>query len=538
MRLSLWGGHPCPRRTPESGSSIATRNRAGGSVGCGHSAPMRFLLTGALLASAAFGAAATSQIADVAMKGDMDAVRSLVKQHPGDVNATLPDGGTALLWAAYWNDEKAVEALLAAGANVNAANREGFTALSQACTNGNPAMVEALLKAGADANSFQAEGQSALMTAARAGNADSVKALLDHGAEVNSKESWRGQTALMWATAENHPDVVKVLVEHGADVNAVSSIFDFSGMKVKPGDVPMHFPRGGFTALLFAARGGFTECAKILLDHGADIKIADPDNTSALVLAIINGHFDTAAFLLDHKADPNAADANGRAALFAAVDMRDIYSSNRPAPRDNGKVEPMDLIKMLLDHGADPNAKLTKMIVPRAVLDFPDVMMAEGATPFLRAAKSADVPLMQLLLDKGADPKVVTKGGVTALMVAAGMAHANTIRRGEQPIEAMKICLEKGVDINAATEKTLNTALHAAAGQGTDDIVQFLADHGAKLDLKDNKGRTPRDVALGLQADAVGVEVHQSTADLLGKLMGPAAVTASAAGAASATTAR
>ena len=455
---------------------------------------MRFLLTGVLLASATFGA--TTPIADVAMKGDMDAVRALVKQHPGDVNAPQPDGSTALLWAAYWNDQKAVEALLAAGANVNASNREGFTALSQACTNGNVAMAQALLKAGADANVFQAEGQTALMTASRAGNAEVVKALLDHG----------------------------------ADVNAVSSIFDFSGMKPKPGDVPMHFPRGGFTALLFAARGGFTECAKILLDHGADVKAADPDGTSALVLAIINGHYDTAAFLLDRKADPNAADSNGRAALFAAIDMRDIYSSNRPAPRDSNKVDPMDLIKMLLDRGADPNAKLTKMIVPRAVLDFPDVMMADGATPFLRAAKSADVPLMQLLLDKGADPKVVTKAGVTALMVAAGMGHSNTIRRGEQPIEAMKICLDKGVDINAATEKTLNTALHAAAGQGTDDIVQFLADHGAKLDLKDNKGRTPRDVALGLQADAVGVEVHQSTADLLGKLMGPAAATTADAG--------
>ena len=156
-------------------------------------------------------------------------------------------------------------------------------------------------------------------------------------------------------------------------------------------------------------------------------------------------------------------------------------------------------------------------------------MMGDGATPFLRAAKSADVPLMNLLLEKGADPKVVTRAGVTALMVAAGMGHSNTIRRGEQPIEAMKICLEKGVDINAATDKTLNTALHAAAGQGTDDIVQFLADHGAKLDLKDNKGRTPMDVALGLKADAVGVEVHQSTADLLRKLMGSAAATATTA---------
>ena len=452
-------------------------------------------------------------------------LRTLVKQHPADVNAPQPDGSTALLWAAYWNDQKAVEELLAAGANVNASNRDGFTALSQACTNGNAHMVETLLKAGADANSFQAEGQTALMTAARAGNADAVKLLLDHGAEVNTKESWRGQTALMWAAAENHPAVVQLLVDHAADVNLVSSVFDFSGMKVKPGDVPMHFPRGGFTALLFAARGGFTECAKILLDHGADVKVADPDGTTALLLAIINGHYDTAALLLERKADPNAADNMGRAALFAAIDMRDMYGSNRPAPKDTNKIEPMDLIKMLLAAGADPNAKLTKLIPARAVLDFPDMMMGEGATPFLRAAKSADIPLMQLLLEKGADPKAVTKAGVTALMVAAGMGHSKPIRGGEEPIEAMKLCLEKGVDINAATDKTLNTALHAAAGQGTDDIVQFLADHGAKLDLKDNKGRTPMDVALGLKADAVGVEVHQSTADLLRKLMGPAAAT-------------
>lgn len=488
---------------------------------------MRLLLAAAFFAVTAWCAAGS--IADVAMKGDSDTVRSLVKQHPADVNAPQPDGSTALLWAAYWNDDKAVEELLAAGANVNASNREGVTPLSQACVNGNAKMVETLLKAGADANSFQQEGQTVLMTAARGGNADAVKLLLEHGAEVNSKESWRGQTALMWATAENHPSVVQVLVEHGADVNAVSSIFDFSGMKPKPGDVPMHFPRGGFTALLFAARGGFTECARILLDHGADIKAADPDGTSALVLAIINGHFDTAGFLLDRKADPNAADNMGRAPLFAAVDMWDMYGSNRPAPRDLGKLEAIDIVKMLLDRGADPNAKLAKLIPPRAVLDFPDVMMGEGATPFLRAAKSSDVPLMKLLLDKGADPKVVTKAGVTALMVAAGMGYHKPIRNGEQPIEAMKICLEKGVDINAATEKTLNTALHAAAGQGTDDIVQFLADHGAKLDAKDDKDRTPMDVALGLKADAVGVEVHQSTADLLRKLMGPAAATTASA---------
>jgi ankyrin repeat protein len=476
----------------------------------------------ALCASACWAATdGQLRLADVAMKGDMETLRSLVKQH-ADVNAPQPDGGTALLWAAYWNDDKAVELLLAAGASVNAANRYGVTPLSQACVNGNAAMVGALLKAGADANAFQAEGQTALMTAARTGSVDAVKVLLENGAEVNAKESWRGQTALMWAAAENHPAVVKLLVERGAEVNARSAVFDFRGLKPKPGDVPMHFPRGGFTALLFAARGGHLECVRILIDAGADPNLGDPDSSSPLLLAIVNGYFETAAFLLEHDANPNTADDNGRAPLFAAVDMHDMYLTNRPSPPADGKVNSTQMVKLLLARGADPNAQLKKGLVPRAVLDFPDMYMSEGATPFLRAAKSSDLPMMRLLLEKGADPKLTTKDHTTAVMVAAGLGYQKTIRGGEQPVEAIQFCLEQGIDVNAANEKG-ETAVHGAATQGMDQVVQFLADRGAKLDVADKKGRTPLDMALGLKADTVGAEVHQSTADLLRKLIGPAA---------------
>jgi uncharacterized protein len=479
------------------------------------------LCIAALFAATAFAATgAQVRLADVAMKGDMEGVRSLIKQHV-DVNAPQADGATALLWAAYWNDEKTVEALVAAGASVNATNRYGVTALSQACVNGNAAMVETLLKAGADANTFQAEGQTALMTAARSGSVEAAKALLDHGAEVNAKESWRGQTALMWAAAENHPAVVQLLVEKGAEVNARSAMFDFRGLKTKPGDVPMHFPRGGLTPLLFAARNGHLDCVRILLAAGADTKLGDPDGTTALILAIINGHYDTAAFLLEHGADPNAADENGRAPLFSAVDMYEMYQSNRPAPQDNGKYGSLDIVKLLLAHGANPNAQLAKLLPPRAVLDFPDMYLGEGATPFLRAAKSTDVPLMRLLLEKGADPKLTTKEHSTAVMMAAGMGYHKTIRGGEQPMEALQLCLELGLDVNAINDRG-ETAVHAAAGQGSDKIVQLLADKGAKLDVKDKKGRTPVDVALGINADMVGVEVHESTAALLRQLIGTA----------------
>jgi len=483
---------------------------------------VRLWFSSLAVCAAALGATGSQvRIADAAMQGDMETVRALAKQHV-DVNAPLPDGSTALIWAAYWNDAKAVDALLAAGANPGTPNRYGVTALSQACTNGNAAIVDALLKAGADANTFQAEGQTVLMTAARAGSVEAVKALLAHGAEVNAKESWRGQTALMWAAAENHPAVVDALLKGGAEVDARSAVFDFRGLKPKPGDVPMHFPRGGMTALLFAARAGNTECVRLLLAAGADLKTGDPDGTTALILAIINGHYDTAAFLLDHGADPNAADENGRAPLFAAVDMYDMYNSNRPAPKDEGKHGSLDIVKLLLEHGANPNAQLGKLLPPRAVLDFPDMYLGEGATPFLRAAKSADVPLMRLLLDKGADSKLTTKEHSTAIMLAAGMGYHKTSRGGEQPLEAIQLCLEKGVDVNAINDRG-ETAVHAAASTGADKIVQLLADKGAKLDVKDKKGRTPTDVALGINADMVGVEVHESTAALLRQLLGTTA---------------
>ena len=259
---------------------------------------------------------------------------------PGDVNAPQPDGSTALLWAAYWNDEKAVEELLAAGANVNASNRDGFTALSQACTNGNAQMVEALLKAGADANSFQAEGQTVLMTAARAGSAEAVKLLLDHGAEVNAKESWRGQTALMWATAENHP--VRRASAGGSRRRREHRFVRFSTFSEhedQAGRRAHALPaRRIYRAAVCRARRLHRMRPKILLDHGADIKAADPDGTSALVLAIINGHFDTAAFLLDRKADPNAADTSGpRAAVRRGRHARHVRTATVPRPRTTAK---------------------------------------------------------------------------------------------------------------------------------------------------------------------------------------------------------
>jgi len=303
-------------------------------------------------------------------------------------------------------------------------------------------------------------------------------------------------------------------------------------------------PPGGLTPLLFAAREGCLECARLLVSAKAEVNTADPDGIAPLLSAIINGHFDVAGFLLDARADPNAADGTGRTPLYAAVDFNTLPASNRPAPAviDN-QITSLDLIKMLLDHGADPNARLKKQQPYRTKLDRgDDTMLGAGTTPLLRAAKAADLAAMRLLLSHGADANLATgggtvndvsasvrraPGGINPLMAAAGVGTREEDTTGRHKtegdaIEAIKLCLDAGVDINAADGRG-QTALHGAAQQGFDQVVKFLADHGARLDAKDNRGLTPLDTALGLGGGfgfggAVG-NPHPTTAALIRQLL-------------------
>ena len=264
-----------------------------------------------VLAVVLTGGIASAQIADAVEHRDSEAVRSLLKQKT-NVNATQPDGSTALHWAAHWNDLETVNLLLRAGADPKIANRYGDTPLSEAATQGNAAMIEALLKAGADPKTLTtADGETVLMTAARAGNADAVRILLEHGSDVNARENYKGQTALMWAAAERHPEVVKLLLAHGAD------------WKVRSFDRPTKMPelsaassvspiaRGGFTAFLFTAREGDIESAKAMLEGGVDVNQTDVDGATALVVSIMNKRYTFAKFLLDRAANPNLADVQG-----------------------------------------------------------------------------------------------------------------------------------------------------------------------------------------------------------------------------------
>jgi ankyrin repeat protein len=446
------------------------------------------------------------------------------------VNAPEADGTTALAWAVHQDDLDLAGRLVRAGANVNAANRYGITPLYLACVNGNAAMIERLLQAGASANTVWTEGETPLMTVARSGNVEAARILLAHGAQVNATEPVHGQTPLMWAAGQAHPEMMRELIARGADVNARSAVQHWE-RQVTSEPREKWLPPGGFMALHFAARQGCLDCAKILVDAKADINATDPDGNSAVVLAIINGHYDAAAYLIDQGTDPNLAEVTGRTALYAAVDFNTMPNDNRPAPKViDERLTALDLIEKLLDHGANVNAELKKQAPYRAKLDRgDDTMLTTGTTPFLRAAKAGDLPAMTLLLAKGADATLATRNGINPLMAAAGLGTKEEDSTGRhkieaEAIEAIRLCLENGVDINAVDARG-QAALHGAALKGYDQVVQFLADHGAKPDIKDKRGLTPLDFALGkaggLGFDGSASEPHPSTAALLSKLMGP-----------------
>jgi ankyrin repeat protein len=419
---------------------------------------------------------------------------------------TSPDGTTPLHLAVRAGDAAAVTRLLREGADAKAANRYGVTPLSLAAGNGDAGIIRTLLAAGADANSAVSNGQTMLMIAARSGNPEAIDALVARGANVHARESVLGENAVIWATVENHGAAIAALARVGADVNARSNVTKFPRRDYGDGKSGRFtvLPRGGWTPLMYAARQDARDAMAALIKARADLDAADPDGTTALTFAVINAHYEAARQLLDAGADPNVADMRGMTPLYAAVDMNTLDETpGRPAPKVTGSIDSLGMIERLLVTGANPNARLTAVILER-VHNNGDPVLAEGATPLMRAARKADVAAMRVLLAHGADPGQTMRGGATAVMIASGFG--GQVRFAEYNVktgtehdaeECVRLCLDRGADINAASD-TGQTALHIAAAQRDESFIRFLVAHGARLDVKDKQGRTPLDVAMGV----------------------------------------
>ncbi len=309
---------------------------------------MRRLVTIGLMIALSVGiSAAESPVADAAARGDRESVRALLKKGL-DVNEAQGDGTTALHWAAIKGDAEMARMLIYAGANVRATTRIGaYTPLYLAAKGGYSDVVAALVAAGADAKAVTSNGTTPLMIAAAAGDTRSMTSLIENGADINAKDGAKGETPLMFAAGFNRTEAVKLLLARGADHKATTKVVDLFALTApeeeamqrgqggnstrpannRPADIAgatrayryneLISSQGGLTALLFAARQGYTDTAKALLDGGADInQVNAGDRTSPLLMAIINGHFDLATMLVERGANVNAVSVQWRGAAL------------------------------------------------------------------------------------------------------------------------------------------------------------------------------------------------------------------------------
>ena len=484
-------------------------------------------------------AAEPALLLDAAERGDRAAAMQLLAKG-ANPNTPGPDGTTALMWAASNDDLELVRALIKAGANVTLKNQFGTSALTEAAIIGSAPVIEALLKAGADPNTKNPEGETPLMAVARAGKVDAATRLLEAGADVNAKEEWGGQTALMWAAAQSQAEMVKLLASKGADLNARGVIRQWE-RKVITEPRPKDMNKGGFTPLLYAAREGCVECARHLVAAGADRDLEDPERITPLNMALLNLHFEFAAFMIKAGADVDKWDLFGRSPLYMAADVSSLPTKGNGAMAvipSVDSVTALDVAKMLLDAGANPNLQLKRRPPYR---DVPqdrggDTILAQGATPLLRAARAGDAPFVDLLLKHKALVDLPSKEGVTPLMAAAGVEFGTRVTRGrnrtnEGVLATMRLLIDAGANVNArnvtdsprtgeysaaataaaragrggrasqvpsASAVPHQTALHGAAERGYTAFVKFLAENGADLQAKDANGRTALDLAKGI----------------------------------------
>jgi uncharacterized protein len=564
------------------------------------------LICASVLALSVPAFAGTSAVADAAMAGDRAGVAGLIQQKANvnaaqadgataiqwavyrddlemadaliaaaaDIKLANREGATPMYLASLHGSAPMIEKLLKAGADVNQLGPEGETPLMLAARTGNLDAIRVLLDHHADVNAKdKLRGTTALMWATEQLHPDAVKLLIEHGASVSA------QTEVDTRNARNNlANTVKqrlhssfgVFGKRGPGFDgtpprpvgaaapktpAPAAVGPAVASKTSPAseanpedDFIAFFRRpakkdgGGLTPLVYAARENCMECAKILVEAGADVNQRTFYGWTPLLVATQNRHYKLAAYLLDHGADPNIPNKGGWNALYLATDNRNIEGGDYPVREPD--MDHLDFIKLLIAKGANVNARVcgVESTTEECKGDSTETrtnftmqwLFEDGATPFLRAAQSGDVELMKLLLAHGANPKIFTAHDVTPLAVASGIGWVEGVTfewSPEETTEAVKMCLDLGIDPNVADDEG-RTALHGAAHKGRLDVIQLLVDHGAKLDAHDGGSRDsingallgktwiPLDWARGLVR--VGVQsaiAHPEAAALLTKLM-------------------
>jgi ankyrin repeat protein len=500
-------------------------------------------------------------------------------------NATAAnrEGTTPLFMAALYGNPRMIERLLKAGADAKERGPNGETTVMFAARNGNPAAIKLLAAAGADVNAKEAlRSTTALMWAAEEGHPAAVKALVELGADVAARSGPAGLPRNYMAQAVNVNQVQAAAkrrrearaagrtLEQQAEFERANGLPTPTGTGSGGGNlaaVPaagqaagggaaraaaaaaaqaaedanqdvivaglVGGGSGGLTPLVFAAREGDLETVKVLLDAGADVNQTTEYGWTPLLVATNNRNYKVGAYLLEKGAKPNIANKGGWTPLYLATDNRNIEGGDYPVPKPD--MDHLEYITLLLNKGADPNQQVKENTLSRTIFTM-QWFFEPGATPFVRAAQSSDIALMKLLLAHGADPKIPTNFGDTALTVAGGIGWVEGVtyeRSTRENLEAVRMLLDLGIDPNAANRDG-RTALMGAAHKGRNDVILLLLDRGARLDTRDKGSRDTGNAASLIAGHTwqtldyaeglvrVGVQSaipHPETAALIRKLM-------------------
>jgi ankyrin repeat protein len=477
----------------------------------------------------------TTPLFMAALYGNPAMIARLIKAG-ADPKERGPNGETTVMFAARNGNPAAIKVLVAAGADVNAKERlRATTALMWAAEQGHAPAVRTLVELGAEVGATSGPAGLPRNYMSSAVPVEAVEAAAKRRRDAKAAgRSYEDQLAFEQATGVAPDDLVSqalaFLAFGGVTVGEVASGLGLNAKQTADlttraraaasagAPPPAQFGQpptatqaaqaandannqqdviiaglvgggsGGLTPLVFAAREGSLEAARVLLDAGAKVNQVTEYGWTPLLVATNNRNYKLGAYLLEHGADPNIANKGGWTPLYLATDNRNIEGGDYPVPKPD--MDNLEYITLLLNHGANPNLRVRENTLSRTIFTM-QWFFEPGATPFVRAAQSSDVALMKLLLAHGADPKLATDFGDTALTAAGGIGWVEGVtyeRSAKENLEAVRMLLDLGLDPNAAN-KDGRTPIMGAALKGRNEVIQLLVDRGAKIDARDKGSR-------------------------------------------------